>query len=611
MVAAPATAFAEPLAATDLAAVCDPTVAAIMAQAHIPGAVVVVVEDGRIAFSRGYGFADLAAHRPTSPRDTVFRVASLSKAITAAAVLQLVDRGQLDLAVDVNRYLKTFQVKKTFLRPITLADLLTHTAGFDEQYIGTAARTASEQVALGAYLKSHLPPRIMPPGRIISYSNHGFALAGYIVEQVSGTPYEDYVSAHIFQPLAMSHSGFRADARLRPALAVGYQYEGAAFRPVPNDFLNDLPAAGLLTTGEDMARFMIVQLTGGSYGGRRVLSPAATSSMFKRQFAENPLLPGRTYGYAEDFESHRQVLMQEGDLRGFASGLYFVPAARAGLFVAANSASPALREGLLQALQKHWLKNQPRVPDAHHLLRPFTVLKEAAGRYRLARYPHTTIDKLAVLLGFAPEIQVVASGDHGLEVDLAGGRVIPGVEVEPGFFQRRGQVDPTSGKGFALHRNRRGEYDLAFLGIHAYERLRWYEAVRIQLGCLAVLLLIFLAACVAIPLRWRRRDGVSRMGRIFEGLAFSMSFLNLVFIVGLSALLARTEAYEFTYGIPPAIRLLLLLPPLTSLLAVAVAIVGLLAWRSHEDQRGLPFGFTVSLAGLFFIPFLRYWNLLG
>jgi CubicO group peptidase (beta-lactamase class C family) len=121
-----------------------------------------LVKDGKIFFSKGYGYADLEKKIPVVPDKTLFRVGSISKLFTTTAVLQLVEQGKLKLDDDVNKYLKRFQVKNTYPKPVTVANLLTHTDGFDSGWgIGAFARRASEMTLLGDFLAKRLPPRIL------------------------------------------------------------------------------------------------------------------------------------------------------------------------------------------------------------------------------------------------------------------------------------------------------------------------------------------------------------------------------------------------------------------------------------------------------------------
>ena len=173
---------------------------------HVAGAVAVVVHDGRIVFHKGYGFADVAERKPVDPTRTLFRVASNSKMFTWTAVMQLVEAGQLDLHADVNTYLKGITIPPTFPQPITLEHLMTHTAGFEDRLFGLFAKEPDTR-PLVDILRTSMPARVFAPGSTPAYSNYGAALAGLIVEQVSGLPYEKYVEDRILMPLAMAHAG--------------------------------------------------------------------------------------------------------------------------------------------------------------------------------------------------------------------------------------------------------------------------------------------------------------------------------------------------------------------------------------------------------------------
>lgn len=593
-----------------LAGLFDPLLGEEMAKGHIPGAVVVVVSGDRVVFAKGYGYADLAAKRPVSPEDTVFRVASLAKPVAAVAALQQVERGRLDLAADVGRYLKDFKLRGDFPQPITLAHLLTHTAGFDELYLGTAARTEAEQLPLGRYLAERMPPRVLPPGQVISYSNHGMALAAHLVELASGMPYESYVQGSLFRPLGMAHSGYRLTAELKRGLALGYA--GAAPRPVPYDYLNTAPVAGLLSTGGDMGRFLIAQLGRGRAGGTRVLGEAAADGLLTRKFSHHPDLPGRTYAYFEKVVRGQRVLGQEGDVRGFASGLYLLPERGLGLFVAGNAAVPELRDHAVEKLVEGLFPEPAAAKGAGAALaRPTLDAGKVAGLYRFVRYPRGTIDKLAVMLGLAPQIRLTAEGAHGLAMDN-GAEVVHLVEVAPGLLQNRDAIDLASGRGLAVLPDAQGGNRFVAFDEPAFERISALEAANFQLLATAAMLLVFLSACLVLPWRGRarRRRGVVAAAP-FSGLALLACLLNLVFLVGLGVILGGTESYEFTYGAPLSIKLLLLIPPVTCLLALALPFLAVRAWRTGASRIGRLYDGVVVAACLLFIPFALYWNLLG
>jgi CubicO group peptidase (beta-lactamase class C family) len=265
----------------------DKFLAERMAKYNVPGAVFVLVKDGKIFFMKGWGYADLEKQQPVFPEQTIVRAYSVSKSFTATAVMQLVEQGKLNLDEDVNHYLKSFKLKTKFPQPVTLAHLLTHTAGFNDTGNETLlARGRIRTLSLGQWLAEYMPPQTKPPGAEVKYSNFGSSLAGYIVEVVSGEPYAQYMQKHILAPLGMKDSRFLWPSQLPPKLrwrvAAGYAREkdGSVRRMSEDegDFANT-PAANLLTTAPDMARFMIAHLQAGHYGKARILKESSVQRM--------------------------------------------------------------------------------------------------------------------------------------------------------------------------------------------------------------------------------------------------------------------------------------------------------------------------------------------
>ena len=135
-----------------------------MERRHLVGAVVTVVDRDRVVFARGYGVTDLESRAPVSAENTTFRVASVSKLVTATAVMKLVEQGQIDPDQDVNTYLAMFQVPGEFRQPITVHRLLTHSVGLSARFLGSRSRTRTGQVPLGTYLSRRLPAQFTSDG---------------------------------------------------------------------------------------------------------------------------------------------------------------------------------------------------------------------------------------------------------------------------------------------------------------------------------------------------------------------------------------------------------------------------------------------------------------
>jgi len=188
------------LTESDVSALSDGLIPAAMALGNVAGVVVVVVKDGHVLFQKGYGFADVDKRTPVDPAKTLFRPGSVSKLFTWTAVMQLVDQGKIDLDADINRYLD-FTVPAAFGKPVTMRNLMTHTAGFDETYRSLLIGNPKTLEPLRQVVTQNIPARSYPPGEVPAYSNYGATLAGYIVARVSGEKFEDYIQRHIFTPL--------------------------------------------------------------------------------------------------------------------------------------------------------------------------------------------------------------------------------------------------------------------------------------------------------------------------------------------------------------------------------------------------------------------------
>ncbi|MDT4955771.1 MAG: hypothetical protein QOJ02_3909 [Acidobacteriota bacterium] len=319
----------------ELEAFLDNFFAEQMASLHVPGAVVTIVKDGKIFFTKGYGYADLEKKMPVTPDKTLFRAYSVSKTFTATAIMQLVEQGKLRLDEDVNKYLKTFQLKGDFKEPVTLANLMTHTAGFVDAD-NMLARGEFRPRSFGDNIALNMPPRSNPLGTF-HYSNYGASLGGYIVEATSGEPFAEYIERHILKPLGMRHTTFLLPYQLPPSVAanvaVGYRYEDGVYKPMTpdeGDFWT-APAANLLTTGTDIAPFMIAHLQQGRYGNTRILKEATVEEMHRpRQIGEAPLM---AYGFFPHFENNQRGMFHNGGWDGAISQMYLLPEHNIGWFV--------------------------------------------------------------------------------------------------------------------------------------------------------------------------------------------------------------------------------------------------------------------------------------
>ena len=603
---------AVPFTAQTLESFLDSFLVVQMDTQHIPGLVISVVKGGDILLKKGYGFADLETKRPMSPDKTIVRIASISKVFTATAVMQLVEQGKLGLDDDVNQHLKDFQLDASFPEPVRVKHLLTHTGGFDDDYIKQAL-TASEVVPLGQYLATRMPPRVMPAGEFYSYSNHGIALAGYLVEAVSGIPYEQYVREHILQPLEMHRTHYKRHVDT----ATGYMYEDSTYKPQPYLYINDGPAGAWDATAMDMAHFMISHLQLGRFNDVRILEESSARAMQQRQFTNDPHLLGTGYAFFLRHKKGKRLVSHGGAFFGLYAHMLLIPEERLGIFFAFNKLNFTeglkVQRALVNAFLERYFPTEEQAlpqspPNFDHRADRFT------GYYRPNRYSRTSFFKL---LSLAMQFEVAAEDGTLLLQSFGQPKPWRWVEVDSLLFL---EVDGVT----------KGERRMAFLEEadgcithmyhempEVYDKIPWYEATRYQLGFLGIFILVFLSECVGWPavylIRHRRKRPVSggHKAHLARWLAWSSSGLNLIFLVGLTLMLVY-RFLDLVIEVPLEMIALLTLPLLTCILAIGMVFVSTVSWKHKYWSMGSRLYYSVvTLITLGFIWFLYYWNLLG
>jgi CubicO group peptidase (beta-lactamase class C family) len=324
------------LTAEDLGPFLDGLMNAELTWHSIAGGVVTVVKDGQILLCKGFGYADFARRQTVVPDRTLFRPGSITTLFTGIAVMQLVEAGKIDLDRDINDYLD-FKIPGTFIQPITMRHLLTHTAGFDQRLRNLFVTRREDLRPLRDYLIAEMPDRLFSPGAVPAYSNYGLALAGYIVQRVSGVPYKEYVRYQIFRPLQMEHSTFDQPLPedLLPDMSNGYK---ATFDPAGGfEFVQAVPAGALSTTGIDMGRFMAALLNQGALEGAQIISPDSLQKMEDRVLVLDPKLNAMGLVFTERRPSDPRIIGHGGDTVYFHSNLILIPEQRVGFFVSLNS----------------------------------------------------------------------------------------------------------------------------------------------------------------------------------------------------------------------------------------------------------------------------------
>ncbi|GHA72482.1 serine hydrolase domain-containing protein [Streptomyces termitum] len=597
-------------APSGLAGAVDSLVRRQLAEHRIPGASVVVVEGGRPVLTRGYGVADAASGTPVDPARTGFFLASDAKLFTAVAVLQQVERGHLDLESDVNRYLTAFKVRDTYPgHPVTVRDLLTHTAGFDNTIIGRAATRPEDVRPLGESLAAHQPRRVRPPGEVASYDNYGVALAGYLVETVTGKPFATYLDREVLRPLGMTRTSFAQPhaPAIAAGLARGHRPEGGRQRVQDGQYGDWSPTgAGAVSTAADMGRLLRALLAGGG----PVLSERSVEALTKRQFGNDDRLPGLGYILEERVRDGQRMLVKDGDLPGFHGNLALLPDRDAAVYVVYNgdgedgTAAYAGQE-VVDRFADHF-------GTAAGARRSVSLADVAPyeGEYRSTRTSSTELTRVSALIGSVR----VSAGDGatltttGLSRDPeAGAR--HWVQLSPGLFQERGGQDRIA--------FRDGRLTIASDASVSYERLPWYLSPtlhqQVLVGSLGFLALTVLVLPVALLVR-RRRPGTPAGARAAKLLLWTSGALITAATVCFVLLAADPNALNRTIIVGDS-PLLKAVPALTGIALAttgAMVVCAFLSWRRRWWRVTGRVHYTCStLAALVFLGVAASYRLVG
>lgn len=596
----------------DLEAFFDGAIRVQLDKKHIAGAVVSVVADNKVVFTKGYGYADIAARKPVDPEKTMFRIASISKLFTWTAVMQQVEAGKVDLNTDINRYLKDVTIPATFDQPITLKNLLTHTPGFEDMVIGLFAKEPDKR-PLGEILKSQIPLRVRPPGTLASYSNHGTALAGYVVECVSDQPWEEYIEQKIVKPLGMTHTLIRQPGKeqLPADLSKGYEWKGGQYIEKGFEYVPAGPAGCISASAGDMAKFMLAHLNNGKLEDASILKPETARQMREPLFRHVEKVSPMGHGFIEEKHNGLTLVGHGGDTIYFHSTLQMIPEKGVGVFLSYNTITSAgEREAVIKAFMDRYF---PVVwPARSKSIAGFAErASQVAGEYGNTRHSHTSITKLAALMSTT---EVKVNDDE--TVTIGGGESARRyVEVEPYHYREldgtREVVFQTDSQGNVVHLfNGNAPFSSAI-------KRKWYEQSMVQGGVAAVCAGLFLTAILVWPaVGWNLR-GVNTAPVLRSGFSAFLSWMGwlmciviLTFAVMLGMNLADPDGIIF--GLTPMMQWLLLVPQVIAVLAGITLLGALIAWGMRYWRFLGRLHYTlVALAGAWFVWFLYHWNLLS
>ena len=374
----------------EFASFVDGFMAGAQRERAIPGMVFAAVQNGEILYLKGYGVSDIESNNPVDAEKTLFRAGAVTQPVTAAAIMQLAERGRVGLDEDVGIFLRGWKLRNRFNKPVTTRQLMMHTSGLDYMKLETAAATSADERAYASRLPKIMPAVVSEPGSGYRTSGMGYALLGSIIERYSRMNFDASINRYIFGPLGMDKSVFYLSPADAANLAAGYDSRGAR---VPYEYRLDPPAAGMCTTGRDMARFMIAQLSGGAVGRNRILGKLHSDSMMNRHFSPHRMINGTGLGYLEHPAAGRRTLQQYGNMPGFSCFMMLAPDENFGIFFAANESGVDFCGKLGASLLERFFPASAE-RDMPRPARQGVFSSDVLGYYRTNNISHSTAEKI-------------------------------------------------------------------------------------------------------------------------------------------------------------------------------------------------------------------------
>lgn len=586
----------------------DGVVKTQMQNSNSPSGVVAVMKDGKMIFSKGYGFLDVENRIPVDPATTLFRPGSISKLFTWVAVMQQVERGNLNLDTDVNDYLNSFQVEDTWPgQPVTLRHIMTHTAGFEDGMLGyLIIDDPARIIPLDTSLAKYQPRRVNPPGQHTAYSNWATALAGLIVSNVSGVPFNDYIQQNIFDTLGMKNASFSEPLppELDANMAKSYTYTDGRYNEQRYEIISNFgPAGAAAVTAHDMSLFARALLNGGAYDGRRILLPQTLAQMIDEGFAHDERVRGMGLGFLKrrfgpsDFDNFGH----DGGTTMFAS--HFGLSLKYDFMLFSSFSGPGMRE-THQAFVKSFYDQF--FPNEVSALTPPVDFADRSQRYEGTYNSwRSNFTKIDALLRLFSGMKVVALPDNVLMID--GTRY---VEVETNLFR---EVDGYGRVAFQEDQNGAiTGFVIDGFGVMQLYKAPFYETPVFTAGLLAFSTVIFVGVFLRLAYQWPLfRTLKSAEQKVFLASIFAAA-THLLFLM--FALVGTSEGLiALMYELPTALKFTLLFPMLATAAALVHSYCALHVWRQSllgNFWARIRYS-LVTLCTLMMVWFYDYWNLLG
>ncbi len=568
----------------------------------VPGVTISIVKDGRIILAKGYGLADVEKNIPVSAEKSIFNIASVSKTFIYTAAMQLFEQGKLDFDVDINHYLKDFKVPDTFKEPITVRHLLSHTAGFEDGFIGFLVKQEPTTLSLRQAVEQYRMRRVNPVGEYSVYSNYGVNLLAVVIEDIAGEDYQSYIEKNIYIPLGMEYSTFRepAPVSLQPYFSKGYKREGGVLVAQKREYTNFGPSSGMVSSGGDIAKYMLMHLGWGQFEGKQVLRPETAKLMQSRLFSNHDQFPAMAYGFIEQDYNGYRTFGHGGSSVYFQTAMVLDRANNMGIFISTNKVEGGDLLGyFIQSLYDRFFPQETvalkaSTGDVEHLSR-------YEGNYFSWRSSFSLFEKL-LMLGSGQKVNATEDG----HLFMFGKKF---VEIGKDMFQ---QVD--GARKIFFRENEQGEIADFYIDNAApmsFTRAPFYMTSGFSALFVAISSMLFLTAILARLFRYH----VYRSWPVLERRALNSSILtaitHLLFLCFFAAVILANQD-SIIFDLPDSIGVILTIAMVAMLGTLFQVYQTVLVWRNNYWHLWSRLYYSsLTLSACFLVWFYYYWNLLG
>ena len=581
----------------------------VLSDTGVPGAGIALVRTSGVEWAGGVGVADRATNTAVTA-DTHFRAGSISKTFIASALVQLYLDSEVELDAPIAEIAPELEIDNAWepAQPVRVIHLLQHTAGFDDMHFNEIYSSPdAPELPLESALRINRRSRVVrwQPGTRMSYSNPGYAVAGYLIEKITGEKFEDRIASRIFKPSGMPTSSFYLTKDDEAGLAKGYRDRTGPAVPYSRIYLR--PAGNLHTSALELGRFVHVLLNWGEAASELVIDPEYLSNMEHPRTtlaSDAGLRSGYGSGIASSSIEGFPMLGHGGGIDGFVSSYAYSTARDVGFVVLLNSTHSGDAMRRIKQLAVRYLKADIEVPAKPQAIVSDATLQTHAGYYHAANPRNQAMAFVEWLL--AGET-VSVKGDR-LSVKPVFGAPRDLIPVSDTLF--RYETDPEASRVFTSDAD--GLPILAGGMTYAQQRPRWrIESVRWAVLISAALVVTPLAAMLLWVIQGLSRRSAQREGGYpgFWWLRFFLLLCAVAFVLPAIGVLNVTDLSLGTRNLwTTAIFAGTVLMPVAAILSFLFTID---AWRDDAGRGLRAYALTVSIAALVVSAYLSSWGMIG